>query len=174
MPSHWLLLILASGLVFAVVIDARQRRIPNWLTGGLAVTGLAGAAILQGLSGAWQSVLGLTVGAVILLPFFVRRAMGAGDVKLLAAAGSFLGPGSALVAGGFSLMIGAIMALAIVAVQTVPALAALHPRTIREVSADSDATLGLRGQTFPYALAIALGVVAACWYQGLFAGTHGG
>lgn len=174
MYSYLPLLILASGLAIAVVIDARQRRIPNWLTGGLAATGLGSAAVLQGAAGAWQSVLGLTVGGAILIPFFVTRAMGAGDVKLLAAAGSFLGPVSALVAGGFSLMIGAMMALAIVAVQTVPALAALNPRATRDVSAESDATLGLRGQAFPYALAIALGVIAACWYQGLFAGTYGG
>jgi prepilin peptidase CpaA len=55
------------------------------------------------------SLAGLFVGALLFFPMFALRGMGAGDVKLLAALGAWLGPGQvAVVALATSLAGGAI------------------------------------------------------------------
>jgi prepilin peptidase CpaA len=77
--------------VAAGVWDLRTRRIPNALTFGAA----AGACLLAlmdgGLSGLGRSAAGLFIALVIFLPVYALGGMGAGDVKLLAALGAWLG-----------------------------------------------------------------------------------
>jgi len=84
--------ILAVGLTTAVLIDVRSRRIPNWLTALMAGAGLVMA--LGGVSGltVTQAALGLVGGLVLMLPGHALGATGAGDVKLLAAVGTIVGP----------------------------------------------------------------------------------
>jgi prepilin peptidase CpaA len=80
-------------LFLAAVIDARHRRIPNWLTFGLMFAGL-GRAIAFGSSGSiGHALLGVVVGGSIPLVLFAISALGGGDVKLLAAVGAWIGPG---------------------------------------------------------------------------------
>jgi prepilin peptidase CpaA len=80
-------------LFVAAVIDARHRRIPNWLTFGLLLAGL-GRAIAFGSTGSIEnSLLGILVGGSIPLVLFAISALGGGDVKLLAAVGAWIGPG---------------------------------------------------------------------------------
>jgi len=78
-------------LALATIADLRFRRIPN----PLIVLGLClGVGIgnsLGGLDGALESLLGGLVGLLVFLPFFALRWMGAGDVKLLCAVGTFVG-----------------------------------------------------------------------------------
>lgn len=75
----------------AAVWDWRTRRLPNALTlGGLGVA----AALAFGLSveyGLASLVTGLFASLFLLVPYLVR-ATGAGDVKMMAAAGVFAGP----------------------------------------------------------------------------------
>ena len=79
-------LLLASLCASAGAIsDARSRRIPNLLTG----TSIAFGLLLHLETGGWRqmgmaAVAGLAGGAVFFI-FFVVGAMGAGDVKLMAA-----------------------------------------------------------------------------------------
>jgi len=95
------LALLVVLLALAAFIDVRTYRIPNWLTAGGAAAGLAlGAAIQwQVLGPAWAvngllwSLGGLAAGLVLMLPMYALRVMGAGDVKLMAMAGAFLGLG---------------------------------------------------------------------------------
>ncbi len=86
------LFVLAAGLVAAVFIDIRSRRIPNWLTALMAVAGLVMA--VGGMSGltVTQAVLGLAAGLLLMLPGHALGATGAGDVKLMAAIGAIVGP----------------------------------------------------------------------------------
>lgn len=80
----------AAMLIAAVWHDAAVQRIPNWvvLSGAVAALALSVAPSGIGLGGALS---GLAVGLVVLLPFYLLRVMGAGDVKLLAAVGAFVG-----------------------------------------------------------------------------------
>ena len=81
----------AALVIIAAVYDLRFRRIPNWL----ALTGIcAGFALngfLFGLPGLARAGLGFAVAAAIYVTLFALRAMGGGDVKLMAAAGSMTG-----------------------------------------------------------------------------------
>ena len=85
------LLLLTPWLVALCVSDVRRRRLPNSLTlGGLAVA-LAWRAGWSGVSGLWDGVASAGVCALFLLLPFLVRAAGAGDLKMLAACGAFLG-----------------------------------------------------------------------------------
>jgi len=85
--------VLLALLILAAVIDYRTYRIPNWLTLSGAAFGLIYSAINPGVSdqGFLWSLGGLAFGFIVMLPMYVLRVMGAGDVKLMAMAGAFLG-----------------------------------------------------------------------------------
>jgi prepilin peptidase CpaA len=73
------------------VPDVRERRIPNRLTGPAILAGLALHAALSGWRGLGDSALAGLIAGGIFFVFFLAGGMGAGDVKLMAAVGSFAG-----------------------------------------------------------------------------------
>ena len=78
-------------MLIAGWLDLRSRRIPNWLTVSGLLVGV-GVHAFAGWRGVLMSVEGAAVALTILLPLVLLRALGAGDWKLMGAAGSFLGP----------------------------------------------------------------------------------
>ncbi len=108
--------VLAVGLIAATVVDLRTRRIPNVLTGTMAASGLALAAFGFTKFSVGAALLGCVIGLVLMLPGHVLGATGAGDVKLMAAVGSLLGPLATVNAVLFSAVAGGVLAV-IVAVQ---------------------------------------------------------
>ena len=76
----------------AATWDFWRRRIPNALTLGAAFTGLSVNLAWKGLPGLIFSLKGLALGMGILLVPFALRWIGGGDLKTLAALGSFGGP----------------------------------------------------------------------------------
>ena len=79
-------------LVEAAVIDGRQLRVPNWLTFHFVV-GRAGLRLLRrGARRLLWSLAGMVVGLISLLPLYAIGGMGAGDVKLMAGLGAWMGP----------------------------------------------------------------------------------
>jgi prepilin peptidase CpaA len=108
-------LVLAGTLaVVAGATDWRWRRIPNWLTVSGAAFGLALNSAINGWAGAKMSLEGLGLGLLLLFPFVLIRALGAGDWKLVGALGAFIGPNELLVVLGAALVIAGVMALALV------------------------------------------------------------
>lgn len=84
-----LLLLVVLG---AAVYDVRSRRIPNWLSMSGVLLGLAlNAFLYQGWPGLKLSLQGLAMGFGVYFVLYVLRAMGAGDVKLMAAVGAIVG-----------------------------------------------------------------------------------
>ena len=108
---------LVPALVYACWNDYRFRLIPNWLTAAVAVTGLAAQTLWLGLPGLQCSALGILVGFSVLILFWLVRAMGAGDVKLMAAVGAWVGPQLILFAILTGVLVGGVLALGIIVYQ---------------------------------------------------------
>ena len=78
--------------LLAAWLDFRTRKIPNWLTVPAFILGVALRTVLGGWPGAKASLEGAGLALALLLPLVLLRALGAGDWKLMGAAGAFLGP----------------------------------------------------------------------------------
>lgn len=97
----------------ACVFDLRERRIPNLLTFGGAAAALVYATASQGWGGLLNSVEGWAVGLALFLPMFLLGGMGAGDVKLLACLGAWIGPQEAFWMAIYAMVAGGVMAVAV-------------------------------------------------------------
>jgi prepilin peptidase CpaA len=149
----------------AAIVDLQTRRVPNWLTFGTAALGIAMAVTHLdgvGVAGAFE---GLLVGLLLMLPGHVIGRTGAGDVKLLAALGTLLGPRSIAMAFFYTAIAGGGIAV----------LVAIRRRRLRE-TLEGTATLVCTGganagdlekpstnNRFAYAPAIAVGAVIAAF-----------
>jgi prepilin peptidase CpaA len=154
---------LVAGAGAGAVIDLRTRRVPNVVTGTLAVTGILLA--VSGASGVTvlSSFAGLALGLAIMMPGHVIGATGAGDVKLFAAAGAVIGAGRILPAFLYTALAGGLIAI----------LVALLRRRLRHTLATTATLVVTRAANvaeiesprannrFAYAPAIAIGVVLA-------------
>jgi prepilin peptidase CpaA len=110
------LMFVAGALLCAAigsVHDVRERRIPNRLTGPALLAGLLLHSIFGGWRGLGNSALAGLIAGAIFLVFFLAGGMGAGDVKLMAAVGCFVGlPALPLLVISTALA-GALLALAV-------------------------------------------------------------
>jgi prepilin peptidase CpaA len=95
----------------ATITDMRSRLIPNWLVFPFLAAGIAVSSYLQGWHGAGQSFEGLGLGLLLYGILFWMGGMGAGDVKLCAAIGAWIGPGQLIFALVITGMAGGIMAV---------------------------------------------------------------
>lgn len=177
-------LVLATVLGVALWHDIRSRRIPNQLI----VLGALGGFLLHlllppgsglfttpvGSQGIVFSVSGFAVGLLLLLPFYALRTLGAGDVKLMAAVGAFIGPWGVAGACLLTMLVGGALALVV----------ALWNRQLLQVIVNIQQMfyglkLGGPGGTgtpldkpavvtgkLAYAIAIAAGTAAQLWLAG--------
>ncbi len=170
------LVLLAALLVAAVVADLRSRRVPN----ALVLVGLmlaftthtialvAGFAPLAGAAW-WSPLTGLLTGLASLMPLYLLRATGAGDVKLMAMVGAFIGVQPVLTATLYTLLAGGLLSLVFmlgrgVAAQTLANVRFLLTDWALRASSGQGARLAPLQTTaarLPYAVAIALGTGAA-------------
>jgi prepilin peptidase CpaA len=163
--------VLIALLSFAAIVDVRTGRIPNWLVFGGAAYGLLYNAIFPVSPRDIGILIGLggcTVGLGVLLPFYMFRVMGAGDVKLMAMVGAFLGVSATLKAALATFIAGGVLALA------VALFGGTMVRLVRNVAQMLKGTMltfatGVGGLTvhggasagrLPYAVAIAAGTIA--------------
>ena len=105
------ILFLAVAVV-AGIYDWRFRRIPNWLTLAGVIAGFSGHFYLEGPAGLLISAKGFGMAALIYVALYLARAMGAGDVKLMAALGSIAGPMNWFLFFLASSILGAVAAIA--------------------------------------------------------------
>lgn len=156
--------------ITAAATDLRGARIPNLLTFGAAGLGLAFHAAMPGGQGLTASAIGLAAGLAVFFPFFALGAMGAGDVKLMAALGAWLGwqPTiyvalyGALAGGVLGVFVSLLAGYTMTAVSNVRALLTHWWLTgIRPLPALTlESGTGLR---LPYAIPILAGVVVTVW-----------
>ena len=110
------IVITVTGLLAAAFFDWNSRRIPNSVTFTMIVLGLIVNFMDRGAFGISTSLAGLGLGLLLLVIPFAAGGVGAGDVKLLAAVGSLLGPDFALKAFLASAVFGGLFSI-IVAVR---------------------------------------------------------
>jgi prepilin peptidase CpaA len=95
----------------ACITDLHSRRIPNWLTFGATAAAFALHFVNAGQTGAEQAAMGWVTGLFLFMPLFLLGGMGAGDVKLLAAFGAWLGPEAAFWMAIYGSMAGGVLAV---------------------------------------------------------------
>jgi prepilin peptidase CpaA len=131
-----------------------------------------------GLEGLQATTLGAAVGLGLFLPFYLLGGMAAGDVKLVAAVGALIGPKLVLIAGAFTLITGALLALGYLALRGDVvswsrrwALVAKNTLVTRSMQTAyiAPAQGEVAGQRFPYALAVAIGTILAIGLYGAHA-----
>ena len=153
MPSNELLMTvpLLLILVVATIMDWHRHRITNVLSFGATLFGLILQATVNGASGVLIGAGGWLVCLIFLLPFYAKGGMAAGDVKLMAAVGVFLGPIGGFFACVFTLVAGGLIGLASIGV-------AWGRSRLATASTDRHFTLDEARRTrIPYAGAIAAG-----------------
>ena len=164
MPSDALVIAVIAGSGGASdAADLRTRRVPNWLTLGITAVGFTFAAANLTSTSIGGAVGGFVLGLVLMLPGHLVGATGAGDVKLLAAVGTLLGPTGVAIAFMYTTILGGVLALVV----------AIHRGRLQDTLQET-ATLVVTGganvaaierpsanNRFAYAPAIALGSLAA-------------
>ena len=83
--------IVAVVALIAAVVDVRSFKVHNRLTIPLAISGLLFHTVQSGGAGFAFSFIGLLVGFASLIVFYAMGGLGAGDVKLMAGIGAWLG-----------------------------------------------------------------------------------
>jgi len=111
MTQSILIIVLTTLLIIAIYTDLRWSRIQNWLTFSAMGIGIFLQAWMGGVHGALSSLVGLGVGMGLFLLPYACRAIGAGDVKLMAAIGSLIGATGVLSVALLSVLAGGLYAL---------------------------------------------------------------
>jgi prepilin peptidase CpaA len=105
--------VLVLLVAIAAVYDIQFRRIPNWLVLTGLVLSLVIHVTFNEFYGFKEWGYGMLTGFALFLPLYALRAMGAGDVKLMAMAGSFLDAGSAIGLVLTTLVVGGVLAIVV-------------------------------------------------------------
>ena len=167
-PRYSILLVL---LLIASISDCRSYKIPNWLTFGGSAFALIYSVFVPfspQLGFGW-ALGGFALGLSLMLPLYMLGMMGAGDVKLMAMVGAFLGMTHSLYAVLFVFVSGGLAAL----------VYALWHQSLLRMAGNIKLTLtsmllstmgGIRPQVhmgkdesigkLPYAVSITLGTIA--------------
>lgn len=178
-----MVLFVCTVMVAAAIIDGWKMKVPNWLTFPFILGGWFYHFVVGGLaelpSSLWGSFLGL---GLLLVPYMIGG-MGAGDVKLFAGLGAWMGPKFTWSAFCVSVIIGAIMAVMLVAYRSIrlrdrsvlwqnwrrlqaisaELLIVRSPSRLAELAAGRRATALL----LPYAIPLAVGTIGSVFWQGL-------
>src|SRR5271154_6043862 len=94
-PAHLLWLAPLLGmLIWAAVEDFQIRRIRNWLTFSMMLSGFLQTFLPMHQISPGESALGFLLGFGIPFTLFILGAVGGGDVKLLAGIGAWVGVAS--------------------------------------------------------------------------------
>jgi prepilin peptidase CpaA len=163
-------------LIEAAIIDGRSLRVPNLLTYNFLAGGLIFAFWKGGSALLLTSAAGAAVGLLTLLPLYAIGGMGAGDVKLMAGVGAWIGPWLTLCAFVSTALVGAVIAAGMIIysgrlyrhlamIHTIGAevLSIRNPVVLAERAAQRKPTMML----LPYGIPIAIGSIACFAWIGL-------
>lgn len=150
---------LMALLAAACIADVKARRIPNALTLGGAALAFVLHVYASGPTGFALALAGWIVALGCFLPLYMIRAMAAGDVKLMAMVGAFIGPLPAVLACVCALLAGGVLGAIFLSLQQIRPYD--DPSTAEPIASGhaptSARTAASRLAEVPYGIAIAAG-----------------
>ena len=174
--NNWHVKVVCLILIVAAYIDGKQLRVPNWMTFPMVLSGLAVNSWLSGWSGLGDALVGTVVGLACLLPLYSVGGMGAGDVKLMAGMGAWLGATITFYAFCVSTVVGALLAILMVLYKRsftkhyanfvmifVEWMHIRDPRELSRLAAERKPTMFL----LPYGIPICIGSIGYFIYEGM-------
>jgi prepilin peptidase CpaA len=174
--ANWPVWVVTVTLVVAAVIDGRKLKVPNWITFPMIVSGWTYAAVYFGWEGIGWSLAGTAVGLGLLLPAYAIGGMGAGDVKLLAGVGAWLGATTTFYAFCVSAIFGGLLAVAMVLVFgqwrkhwaqlrmiCMEVMTIRDPNALSEIAAERKSSMML----LPYGIPLAIGSIGYFAWMGM-------
>ncbi|MWC30101.1 A24 family peptidase [Paenibacillus sp. MMS18-CY102] len=149
-------------VMIALVTDVRSMRIPNWLTGLSFGGALLCHVAANGQDGLKFALAGALVGFTPLLAMYAIKGVGAGDVKLFAALGAWLGTMGVIQLFVYSIWYAGAIGILLLAMRK---LIRLKPASQERIANKSKVLLSrliAGGTRFPFMLAVAP-AAATCW-----------
>lgn len=156
----------------ACLFDLKSARIPNALTFGAAGLAVIFHTVAPQGAGLGAALVGLLIGLLVFFPMFALGAMGAGDVKLMAALGAWVGWYPIIYIALYGSIAGGVLGLLVAVARGYLAQAITNIRAllaywwvagVRPLPALTlESTTALR---LPYAVPIAVGVVVTLWVR---------
>jgi prepilin peptidase CpaA len=168
-PQHVVALAVAG---LACVSDLRTRRVPNVLTFPAVLAALVFHLFVHGLPGLGWSAAGAFLGLLVFLPIFALGGLGAGDVKLAAALGAWVGVPDVFVVAVAGAIAGGVLAVAVGlatgylrhALRNIWVLL-MHWRVSGVRPLDSLTLSNAAGPRLPYAIPLTVGLLFTVWRQ---------
>jgi len=173
---NWHVKLVALVLIVAAWIDGKELRVPNWITFPMVLTGILYNVWVGGTGGLQEALLGTLVGLATLLPLYAVGGMGAGDVKLMAGMGAWLGPAVCWEAFVWSVVVGAVMAVVMVVWRqswtkhyanflmiAAEWMAVKNPAELNRIAKERKPQMLL----LPYGIPICIGSIAYFFYSGM-------
>jgi prepilin peptidase CpaA len=174
--ENWNVWLVTVTLIVAAVIDGLKLKVPNWITFPMILSGWVYSTAAFGWNGLADSLLGTVVGLGLLLPAYAIGGMGAGDVKLLAGVGAWMGIGVTFYAFCVSAVLGGVIAVGMVLYRRawakhrdqfwsiVNEISTIRdPEVLSVIAADRKKSMLL----LPYGIPIAIGSIAYFAWAGL-------
>ena len=177
------ILFVCVTMIIASGIDGWKLKVPNWLTFPFVISGWLYCFVSHGFVGLGMSLLGTAVGLGLLLLPYIIGGMGAGDVKLFAGVGAWMGPQFTWVAFCVSAVVGGLIAVCLVAYRSLRTrdwnvvrnnwarlqavstelIVIRNPNELAELAAVRKPTALL----LPYGIPLTIGTIGYIWWLGL-------
>jgi prepilin peptidase CpaA len=174
--QNWPIWFVTVALIVAAVIDGYQLKVPNWLTFSLIISGWVMSFVTAGWAGLGWSLAGTAVGLALLMPAYAIGGMGAGDVKLLAGVGAWVGSMITLYAFCVSAIVGGLIAIVMVLYRKAwnkhyyqfwtiwtEVMTIRDPEQLSQIAAERKSSMLL----LPYGIPLAIGTIAYFMYAGM-------
>ena len=174
--GNWPVWFVTVTLVVAAVIDGLQLKVPNWITFPMVISGWIYSTAAFGWEGLGWSLVGTVVGLALLMPAYAIGGMGAGDVKLLAGVGAWVGATHTFFAFAATTIVGGVIAVIMVVSRPTwskhrdqfwvifgEILTIKDPNKLAEIAAERKSSMML----LPYGIPIAIGSIGWFAFAGL-------
>lgn len=172
--NNWPIKLVSAILILAAWIDGKELRVPNWITFPMVLSGLLYSTVAG--DGFLAGTLGMCCGLLCLLPLYAVGGMGAGDVKLMAGIGAWVGWQTTFYSFCVSVVVGAVMAIIMVAwrgdwkkhygnfLQILSEWTVIrNPYELSEIAAERKPKMFL----LPYGIPICIGTIGYFIYAGM-------